>query len=270
MSENVDIEDIHNALLEILIDFDRICRKHNLTYYMLGGTLLGAVRHHGFIPWDDDIDVGMPRADYERFIRLPQIEFPQRLQVWNLHKAPKKYMFNFSKLVDIETSMIPIENPNYTIGVFLDIFPIDGTSKYVFFRKMQVKLIQFFQVLRSYKYLSKQNEITSLKSLYMKSLSIIFSNHIHDLIDMLVTKFDFSTSLYVGNLLGVYGKKEIMSKYIFGNPVELEFEGYSFYAPQEYDLWLKNVYGDYMVLPPMDKRQMPHEYISINLKHSCL
>lgn len=81
---------------------------------------------------------------------------------------------------------------------------------------MQVKLIQFFQVLRSYKYLSKQNEITSLKSLSMKSLSIIFSNHIHDLIDMLVTKFDFSTSLYVGNLLGVYGKKEIMSKYILG------------------------------------------------------
>ena len=89
MSENVDIEDIHNALLEILIDFDRICRKHNLTYYMLGGTLLGAVRHHGFIPWDDDIDVGMPRADYERFIRLPQKEYPSNS---NSTGFPKIYL----------------------------------------------------------------------------------------------------------------------------------------------------------------------------------
>lgn len=76
MGVNVDIQEIHSVLLNMLIDFDTICRKHKLTYYMVGGTLLGAVRHNGFIPWDDDIDIGMPRPDYERFVNLAQTEFP--------------------------------------------------------------------------------------------------------------------------------------------------------------------------------------------------
>lgn len=270
MDETVGIKEIHKVLLKILVDFDRICRKHNLTYYMVGGTLLGAVRHRGFIPWDDDIDIGMPRPDYERFMKLSEIEFPSYLQVWNRHKRPGYFMLNFSKLVNTETSMTPIENPDYTIGLFLDIFPIDGSSNYSLFRKVQIKLIRFFQVLRSYKYLSKLHKKDSLKSFFIKSLASIFSGCIHPILDRLVTTYDYSTSAYAGNLLGVYGIKEILPKDVFGKPTELEFEGHSFYAPQKYDLWLKQVYGNYMVLPPINKRCTPHEYVSINLNQSCL
>lgn len=270
MTEIADIKEIHRVLLKILVDFDRICREHNLTYYMVGGTLLGAVRHYGFIPWDDDIDIGMPRPDYERFIKLSQAEFPNYLQVWNRHKRPGYYMFNFSKLVNTETSMIPIENPDYTIGLFLDIFPIDGSSNYSLFRKVQIQLIRFFQVLRSYKYLSRLYKQKSLKSFFMKSLASIFSGCIHSILDKLVTSYNYSTSIYAGNLLGVYGIKEILPKTVFGEPVELVFEGHLFYAPCKYDLWLKHVYGDYMVLPPINKRCAPHEYIYINVNKSCL
>lgn len=269
MNKDVNIEDVHTALLEMLVEFDRICRKHNLIYYMIGGTLLGAVRHHGFIPWDDDIDIGMPRPDYERFVKLSQMEFPSNLQVWNLHKKSKGYMLNFSKLVNVNTSMVPVEHPDCIIGLFLDIFPIDGVSKFSFLRKSQVKSIHFFQVLRSHKYLSKHSRAFSWKSFSLKLLSSILSNYIHWIIDKLVTVHKYSASDYAGNLLGVYSIKEIVSKDVFGEPVELEFGGYLFYAPQKYDLWLKNVYGDYMELPPLDKRNTTHEYASINLKRSC-
>lgn len=270
MESNIDIKDIHEVLLRMLVDFDRICRKHNLTYFMLGGTLLGAVRHNGFIPWDDDIDIGMPRSDYERFISLPLTEFPEYLQVWNIRKKAKSYMFNFSKLVNINTSMVPIEHPSFVVGLFLDIFPLDGASKFLFSRKFQVYFVQLFQVLRSYKYLDGNNKVHSIKSLLMMCLSKLLSRHIHGFIDKLVRKYEYSTSKYAGNFLGVYGLKEIMEKDVFGNPVELEFEGHLFYAPQKYDSWLKNIYNNYMLLPPVDKRGTTHEYVSINLNSTCV
>lgn len=269
MGVNVDIQEIHSILLNMLIDFDTICRKHKLTYYMVGGTLLGAVRHNGFIPWDDDIDIGMPRPDYERFVNLAQTEFPDFLQIWNLKKKSKGYTLNYSKLVNVNTSMVPIEYPDSVIGLFLDIFPIDGASKFELLRKFQVKLIQYFQVLRYYKYSQKKKDFT-LKSYLLRLLAVILSNNIHKAIERIITFYDYSEDEFAGNLLGVYKIKEIVSKDVFGEPVELEFEGHYFYAPQKYNLWLKNVYGNYMILPPLSQRNTTHEYEYVDLHRSCL
>ena len=122
------MNDLQKCQLNILKDFIKVCEKNNLRYYLVSGTCLGAVRHQGFIPWDDDIDVGMPREDYNKLITL-QKDFNERYFI-QTYKTDKKYLYNFAKIRDSETTYI--ENNFMTTqinhGVWLDVFPLDGFS----------------------------------------------------------------------------------------------------------------------------------------------
>ncbi|MBO5867860.1 MAG: LicD family protein, partial [Oscillospiraceae bacterium] len=138
---NMDL--LHQVDMDIAKAVVALCDKHGLTYYMLGGSMLGAIRHKGFIPWDDDIDFGMPREDYERFLELAPTELPKHLKVVNYRNDPN-YMYYITRILDTETKVIEerIGNDNKYTNASIDIFPIDGTPNNPILRK-----IYFFRVM---------------------------------------------------------------------------------------------------------------------------
>ena len=138
-----NMELLHKVDVDIVKEVVRICDKYDLKYYMLGGTMLGAIRHKGFIPWDDDIDLGMPRDDYEKFLELAEQELPAHLKVVNYRNTPN-YMYYITRVLDTDTKVIEerIGNDNKYTNASIDIFPIDGTPNNPLLRK-----IYFFRVL---------------------------------------------------------------------------------------------------------------------------
>ena len=133
-------EQIHSRLLLMMKELHRICTENNITYYIIGGTALGARRHNGFIPWDDDVDIGMPRPDYERFSQLAQEKFPEFLELrW--YKNTKHSPFQFIKLVDNRTTLKECFYDNYIEGLYIDIFPLDGVRQNSLFEQMRRKKI---------------------------------------------------------------------------------------------------------------------------------
>ena len=148
------MNDLQKKELELFKAFARVCEKHGLRYFLVGGSALGAIRHKGFIPWDDDIDVGMPRKDYDKFMEL-QSEFEGTPYFIQNYKTDPCYVYNYGKLRDSSTTFIEYTYKNHRInhGVWVDIFPIDGFSKEMKPReKFKGKLLRkvWFQVYLSY------------------------------------------------------------------------------------------------------------------------
>ena len=147
--KKIGIEDLKKIELELLIDFDKICKAHNLRYFLIGGTLLGAVRHKGFIPWDDDIDVGMPRSDYEILMKNAVDWLPKHISLRNW-KNTKDYVYQFSKIENNKT--ILIENKYEHLksrkgGVYIDVFPFDRMLNKTIFRFIWFGIIRFINRL---------------------------------------------------------------------------------------------------------------------------
>ena len=132
-----NIELLHKVDMRIVKAVVEICEKYNLKYYMLGGTMLGAIRHKGFIPWDDDIDLGMPRSDYEEFLKVAQSEFEDNLKLVN-YKTDLNYQYYITRILDTETKVEEerIGNDNKYTHASIDIFPIDGTPNNPLLRKL--------------------------------------------------------------------------------------------------------------------------------------
>lgn len=141
IDEQAKLNQLQLHLLEMMKAFHTICENNNFTYYILYGTLLGAVRHKGFIPWDDDIDVGMPREDYDKLMNLPIENFPSNLMLMTKWYGQEKGSFLYAKLVDIKTTLIESVEERQIGGVFIDIFPIDGGGNF--------KIIAFIKLLIS-------------------------------------------------------------------------------------------------------------------------
>lgn len=268
MKKVIIMNDLQKCQLNILIEFIRLCEKHHLTYYLVGGSCLGAVRHKGFIPWDDDIDVGMPRKDYDRFIQLQsEVNKPYFIQTY---KTDKNYIYNYAKLRDSSTTYIE----NYFVchqfnhGVWIDIFPLDGMSKeikpaYKFEKKVkwtwrQVYLMYLPSLKRKLRFKTLFKDI----SLNIVALLFIFFNVGHyrnKLVDKKVTKINYDDAVLVGNFFGTNPKKEAMPKEIFENGVDAAFEGVKVKIPKDYNRYLTLLYGNYMQLPPIEK-QIGHHY----------
>ena len=252
--------------LEMLKAIDDISKKLGIQYFMLGGTLLGAIRHQGFIPWDDDIDIGMLREDYEKFIKEAQDLLPTYYFVQTYQTDPEFYL-PFAKIRDSRTTFIETVSANHKInhGVYIDIFPIDFYKKPSKTEKIK-RLLLTARTLREVdlKIFNRnlKNKILSLLSL------LIFPNAYQacDKLDKLNSRYNSGEKRT--NYCGAWGNKEIVDSDIFNKSKNYYFEGFSFTGPEDSDSYLRHIYGDYMKLPPKEKRISHHFTDVIDLTKS--
>ena len=251
---------LKKAQLEMLKHFLTICQVLDLKYYLIEGTLLGAVRHNGFIPWDDDIDVAMPRKDYEIFLQKAPALLPPHLFLQNLHSDPY-FPANFSKIRNNNTTYIETSVKDFPIhhGVFVDVFPLDiypdnRFSKLLF--KYKNKFLS--RIISSYFFYSNPNR--PLHTKWVDKLVRILHLSPRKAVQKREHLYrSFSNGSMLGSFCGAWGEKEITPASWFGDGADLEFEGLKVKGPVCYHEWLTQVYGDYMQLPPVEKR-IGHHY----------
>lgn len=259
-----DLEAIKKIELDMLRAFIGICNRLNIEYYLLGGTMLGAVRHHGFIPWDDDIDVGIFRDDYELFISKAQSYLPDYYFLQNIYTDPE-CMINFTKIRDSRTTFIETSTKSKKMnhGVYIDIFPLDfypdDENDRASIRKKKRIISR-----RLYKEYTLPKELKSgfakelIKNVEGILLSMKYPRSIDALLENERLNKAFSKGKYIANYCGAWGQKEIVPKEWYGKGEKAVFEGIEVCIPQRFDKWLSQVYGDYMKLPPVEKRKSHH------------
>lgn len=245
--------------LEILKDFAHFCDENNLTYFLAYGTLIGAIRHKGFIPWDDDIDLWMPRDDYNRLIEI----FGERCKNKNLklidpHTAIARH--SFIKVIDTRTLKIEqgVDYSNGNLGVDVDVFPIDGIPE------DEAEYKSWFDKLQNY-YVTFALNIGRPKTLKGIAKSIIYrvlfgsNKRVLKKADKLHSLYPYEQSAFVGAVESAYNSiNNRYDKMWYASSVEVEFENHMFKAPIGYDQILTKMYGDYMQLPPKDKQITHH------------
>ncbi|MBQ7274498.1 MAG: LicD family protein [Clostridiales bacterium] len=260
-------------LFDMLKWFDAFCRQNELSYYAVGGTLLGAVRHNGFIPWDDDIDVAMPRDDYDKLITLMKGKTFGKYVLESYDSENDDYCYPYNKIYDISTTLIENYRKPLKRGIFLDVFPLDGAGN------NELDSIKWCKHInrRYYFFLTRIAAVRKERSLY-KNVAIVLSNIIPHVfvnnfklrikLDSMCRRYNPRDSLYVGNLLGNWGTKEIIKSSIIGNPTEYDFEGAKIFGIEHFDEYLSHIYGDWRSLPPEEKRQSHHDYLFLDLNNS--
>ena len=255
---DVEMQRLKAIELDMLKAFIAVCEKHDLTYFLIGGTALGAVRHGGFIPWDDDIDVGLPRKDYEKFMAVAQADLPEGLFLQN-EKTDPEYMTCFAKIRNSNTTFLEstARNLNINHGVFIDIFPLDGCDNF----EETAKKTKLLKVRMSAKFLTKR----SAKGHLIRLLAIIRYPSIKKARKKLFDiwrKLPYELADDIANFSGVWGKKEVMPKQVYGAGTKGTFEGLSVTLPANPDEYLTRLYGDYMTPPPPEKR-VSHHYCDV-------
>lgn len=258
-----ELKKMQNRLYNLFKSFDLICSEYGLRYYMLGGTMLGAIRHEGFIPWDDDIDVGMPREDYLKFISILKSKELSNIDL-KVGYESKDLIFPYSKLLDSNTTLIENRLDGIVEGIYIDIFPLDGLGNKKLLHKIHYYEHFFLQGCLYYKQEPKKRK-NLLKNILQKLVGIVSIETIVKRLNQIEIKHTFDNSLYVGNLSGNWGYREIMEKNIYGTPVKNKFEDTLFFGVEDPEAYLTSLYGDYKALPPIDKQVTHHDYIYINL-----
>lgn len=259
-----ELSDIQRIELEMLLEIDRICKKNRISYELDGGTLLGAVRHKGYIPWDDDIDIRMLRDDYDRFTVACEKDLDTSKYFWQTYYTDPGYRFGYGKLVRKGTvfERLHHEMLDYKKGLFLDVMPCDNLPK-PGLRKTIYNLQCFVIRKISYSPIGAQYESNLFYRLIYIILSKLPKIVIQKGFDYLAYKYNFQKTEMIRST-GWHDKKEAMGykRSWMDEKCELEFEGHMFPAPKDWDGYLKQLYGsDYMTLPPESER-IPKTFIT--------
>lgn len=263
-NSNVELKRLQQCELNMFKEFIEICEKHHLKYFLLGGTLLGAVRHKGFIPWDDDIDVGMPREDYEKFLTLAQRHLSEHYFLQTFVTDPD-FPLNFAKIRDNRTTFIEnsVKNIKMNHGIYIDVFPLDYYPDDKL-RQAQFDLANRMLTMRILKVFSLPIEVTGGRfKVMMRNIVSMILNIAYPTVRSAVEKRDKlikrnGISSLLANFSGAWGKKEICPSEWFGEGSTHEFEGLQVKGPLRYHEYLERLYGDYMQPPPPEKRRGHH------------
>ena len=264
MVPNDKLSNLQKAELEIFKNFISICKKYSLKWYICGGSFLGAVRHKGFIPWDDDIDVAMPRPDFEKFLEIASSELPKDLYLSTYKLGNEHYTL---------VAMIINKNKDFTLnnsakvvrtGAWIDILVIDGAPNPGIKRKIFAIRYLYYRMMNQFAHF---NEVVNLskKRPWYESLAIKFAQitniekyldgiKIGDNFHKLLRSNSYEKSKYVATFMGAAKMNEILPKEIYGDGTEYLFQGIKVLGPDKYDEYLSHFYGDYMTPPPLSDR----------------
>lgn len=253
MNNEDQLKKLHETLLEILSEFDHVCQRHNIQYFLDSGSALGAVRHGGFIPWDDDVDVGMMRCDYERFLRVAPNEISKKFIIQN-HENDAKYFKHHAKMRKLGTyfpesytSMLKYQ------GIFIDIFPFDYVPQNKIIRKIHFLLIKYF---RNRSYLRRFK--SSRNSIYKKIVGVFFDLFSEPFLEScyqnLISIFKSGTQVTCYEYMVCQKNLKLFNKEWLSSTIQINFAGKNFQIMRGYDAYLHEMYHDYMQLPPEDKR----------------
>ena len=260
--------------LESLTYFEEFCKKHELRWYLLGGCVIGAVRHGGFIPWDDDVDIIMPRRDYERMLRL-----------WKQEESSERFLMlktdgevftgnSFATLIDTSATMVKENQQDIDVphGIVTDIFPMDGCPD----KKLQ-RYLQYYHAMMYSLYITEvvpTKHGALMKAVCSVLLKLVPSRERRTKIwkkhEKKMTKYAFNTHKKCTELCA--GPHYMLNEYpqeAFAKAVYHDFEGLSMPLPQGYDAYLKMAFGEYMELPPEDKQVPHHDLVALDLSKPC-
>ena len=263
-----------SLLYPVIENYDKFCRDNNLRYTIYAGTLLGAVRHGGMIPWDDDIDVLMPRPDYNKFIELSKEVFIPGFKVVNAYNDHYCYT-TFSKVVDCNTTLVEMASiKNAVIGAYIDVFPLDGvdvdeeeaerhyqeflklvkktrTTRYEFcFKDLFTRVAGFRSYLQNKYFRSKYDYNELLKNC-----------------DKLASRTDYEKSTITRIYCSPNHSKKLFPREWFDEYIDMKFDHLTLRSIKEWDKFLTTLFKDYMKLPPEEKRITHHSHVYFNPDH---
>lgn len=260
-----DLRKLQLLEVNLLLKFQQICEANNLTYYFTGGGLIGALRHGGFIPWDDDMDIVMPRDDYDKFVRICKngCEDDYGLIHYETDIDPHWHTV-YSKFVDTQSIIErPLAFQAYKDYVWIDILPVDGMPNNRIRRWWHMKhvlLLRYWLVLTDIEHLAALKKRPFYETWILNFFNIIplfkifNTKKVAGIVERCMRKYKIQDSMYCCNLIGKYRSREIQLKNRWGIPETLFFEGIPVKVPALYHEFQTHMYGDYMKLPPENER----------------
>lgn len=263
MNKIENLKEIQHLELDILDYVAQVCRENGLRYFLAGGTLLGAVRHKGFIPWDNDVDISMPRPDYIKLIEIMEKQPTGRYRILRV-KNGNDYYYPFAKVVDTKTKLIELTRSNSisNVGLYVDIFPIDtvpadfdtAVERLRYVNKWGIKIAGS---VASAKGLPMFRKMTHF--IWYLLFKVLGRERCLERVEGKLVYDQFGSTGYIASTYGLREEKEIIEYGAFAGTVELPFEDKKYSCPVGYDQYLRQMYGDYMKLPPERDRIAPHD-----------
>lgn len=254
----IGVDELKKLQLEILDYVDHFCRTHNIKYSLCGGTMLGAIRHGGYIPWDDDIDIQLIRDEYDKLIdEWSKYEHPF---IFHNMKYENNFGFAFGKISNPKTKMI--DGGLSFMGVNIDVFPIDKVIDDMDFIKRRKSIAKLYAIEeRKRRICNNSSLIQVLKKYYWKIFySFISRDAIARRINTISIKNNTTDANYLFEMIDGRGYKTYFPKTVSEKYVDVVFESKKYMAFSEYDTYLQAIFGDYMILPPVEKRVSHHTF----------
>ncbi len=263
------LNETQGYILQVLQGVTQVLDELNIPYYMQGGTMLGAIRHKGFIPWDDDVDLGIPRAEYERMLQQVAEKLPENLEL-RTYDDETDHHYYFARIVDTRYQIRRMGSLEERLeNVWVDLFPLDGMPNGAVARqwhKMRLLIVRLKYHLSTFEKVNIKRpgrpfiERAIIKVATITRVGKWFNTRKQlDKMDRLLKKYPPEKSNYLVNFMGQtsYKFNEMFKKEVYGEKTEYPFENFTLVGPEQYDAYLKSLYGDYMT-PPKESDRNAH------------